>query len=592
MADSEPYPFALPPTILEWVNSNPLPTQLLSEVGGVLVTNTAFAELLAQLGRRPDDVLTDLLPTGWDLPLSEQGWFATLRIGECLVKQLRLGGQQRYTFHLVKLSLSGGACLCCMLMPSDDVSETRLVGILNSIACFALELDSRGNISYLNDALRERLGYVLSDLSHLKHLRQLWQEYRTSEMLRLLGDVDHHGQVHFRGGITAKDGAVIPMEICIVASQPPNNSLYLLTARDIAPRLAPKAPLKTALVEVEPDTQTVAEENLELRARLKQRLEETHLVYRSAAFGAVLRRVQHLAPSDTAVLIIGESGTGKQLIARSIHEMSRRAGRPLLTVDCAALSPALLERVLFGNHRDSFADATAQPQGLFEAATGGTLLLREIGQLSLPLQARLLRALEGGDTIPPLRGRDIRATVRVLATTSREVSALAESGKFRTDLLNRLGVHSINCVSLRERQADIHPLVHHFIDKFNRQYGRGVSGIDATTLRHLEGYTFPGNVRELERMVEYAFTPETDRPEGEPSETTAQGMPAAKAPQLQLFDGMLTQFVSFETYQRKYLLRVLDSTEGQVSGAGGAAAILGMHPQTLFSRLRKLGIRR
>ncbi len=572
--------------------ANPLPTQLLSGEGGVLITNAAFSELLEQLGRRSDDLLADLLPTGWTLPLSQQGWFATLRIGECLVKQLLMGGNQRYTFHLVKLSLSGGACLCCMLMPSDDISETRLVGILNSIACFVMELDSRGNISYLNDVLRERLGYGLGELGRLVHLRQLWQEFRTAELLRLLGEVDRHGQVRFRGGLTRKDGAVIPMEIVIVSSQPPNDSLYLLTARDIAPRPAHKASLKTALVEVEQYAQSVEDENHELRARLNYRVEETRLVYRSAAFEEVVPRIQHVAPSEAPVLITGETGSGKQLVARSIHELSWRADHPLISVDCASLPPTLVERALFGNQTDTLVKPADQGPAYLEAARGGTLLLREIGALPLPVQARLLRVLEAASVTASQPEAKGYADVRLIATTHRDLLRSTEAGSFRGDLYDRLNRHTVACIPLRERRTDIYPLLHHFIDKFNQQYGRAVSGVDATTLRHLEAYSFAGNVRELEGMVQHAYLAAAGESPPPSSLKTTDGDRGEKTPELNLFDGMLTEFIFFEDYQRKYLQRVLDSVEGKVSGTGGAADILGMHPQTLFSKLRKLGIRR
>ncbi|WP_198661614.1 sigma 54-interacting transcriptional regulator [Lewinella sp. IMCC34183] len=581
MTDSEPPPLTLPPSIAEWVRANPLPTQLLTGDGGVLITNAAFSTLLNQLGRGPDDLLTDLLPTGWELPVSQKGWFATLRSGECLVKKLRLRGDQRYTFHLVKLTLPGGVCLCCMLMPGDDLSEARLVGILNSIACYVMEIDTRGNLSYLNDPLRERLGYALGDLKRLGHVRQLWDRFRTDELLRLLAEVDNHGQVQFRGGLTRKDGKVMPMEISIVASQLPNESLYLVTARDVAAKFSHEVSLNTALVEVGEYARTVENENHDLRAKLNYRVEETHLVYRSAAFGAVVRRIQHVAPGDDCVLITGEPGTGKQLIGRAIHELSRRADQPLITVDCAALPPALLERELFTYQPDTFAKAANLRPAYYQAAAGGTLLLREIGALPLPMQARLLEMMEG-ETTPP---------VRLLATTNLDLQRLAERGSFRAELLDRLNVYPVACIPLRERRADIYPLVRHFIDTFNQQYGNGISGIDATSLRHLQAYHFPGNIRELEQIVERAYILAAGGLPPQPQPTKASRHPG-KPPELNLFDGMLTEFVAFEEYQRKYLQRVLDSAAGKVSGEGGAAEILGMHPQTLFSKLRKLGIRR
>ncbi len=574
---------------MEWVQANPLPTLLATEEGETVVTNKAFDELLAQSELRTQDFLIGH-PEEVPDASPDSNLFETLKSGQCVVKRITLAKNQHYTTHTVKLTVSEGSCLCCMLMPSEHPAQARFSAILNDVACFIIELDLKGNLFYINDQLLKHLGYAPRERDKLYHLRQIIQNLREERLQRQMEDVDTNGSTHFRTEFLRKDGTLCPMEVSIVSSRTPDNSLYLLTARDISSQLEHEGALKEALVQAELEVGAAADENHRLRTQLDHGGDGTHLIYHSEAFAETVRQIRMVAPTDATVLITGETGTGKELIAKTIHDLSARVDQPFVTVDCGSLPPELIESELFGYRRGAFTGAAKDRQGRFELADGGTIFLDEIGELPLLMQTRLLRVLQDGEFMPLGATQVKTVDVRVVAATNRDLPQLVKEGTFRRDLFYRLNVFPIRTVPLRERKDDINPLVRHFIKKFNTKFEKDISGIDSTTLDRIKQYEFPGNVRELENMVERAFiitsggTLPLALPQHEPDQP--------ETPVLDLFDGTLTEFLSFEEYQRKYIQLVLDNTGGKVSGKGGAAEILQIHPQTLFSKMRKLGIRR
>ena len=580
----------VPDAVREWVRANPLPTLLLTEEFATLATNEAFTDLLAQLSLDTEAFLRgplgDNLPAG--TPPAE--FFGTLQPGDCVVRALTVADDEHYTFHLIKLALTAGSCLCCMLVPSEDPANVRLGSILNAIACFVAEIDGQGNLFFLNDQLLQHLGYAPAQARQLSHLRQVWPAFREDRLRRHLEEVDSRGVAHFRTKFGHRDGSALAMEVSLVASQTPGDSLYLLTARDLTGQLAHEASVQDALVESERTVATITRENHRLRVQVEQKTAAGQLVYASESFAGLLRQVERVAPTTATVLITGETGTGKELIARAIHRLSPRSGQPFVTVDCGSLPPELIESELFGYRKGAFTGANRDHPGRFAAAAGGTLFLDEIGELPLPQQTRLLRVLQEGQYTPVGATRVESVDVRVVAATNRDLGRWVEEGRFRADLFFRLNVFPVHCPPLRERREDIAPLVRHFIQKFNAKFAKEITGLDGTTLRRILDYPFPGNVRELENLVERAFIIASGKLLTLETETAAATELAQ--PVLDLFDGTLTEFLTFEDYQRRYIQLVLDSTDGKVSGAGGAAEILNVHPQTLFSKMRKLGIRR
>ncbi len=565
-------PTALPPSevpaaVREWVAASPLPTLLFTEDGVTLVANDAFTALLARVNLGPEAFLRGPLRDNLPPDAPAQEFFRALRPGDCVVRQLTVPDHRPYTFHLLKLALSAGSCLCCVLFPSADPADVRLGNILNAIACFVAEIDGQGNLFFLNDRLAEHLGYAPRPEGRPSHLRQFWPGFRADRLAHLLREVDARGLAHFRTEFGRRDGTVLAMEVSLVASQTPGDSLYLLTARDLTAQLTHERSLQDALVESQRTVGAVTAENHRLRAREDQATATGQLVYASEAFTGVMGQVHRVAPTTATVLITGETGTGKELIARSIHRLSRRAGRPFVTVDCGSLPPDLIESELFGYRKGAFTGATRDHPGRFAAADGGTIFLDEIGELPLPQQSRLLRVLQEGQYMPLGETRLHTVDVRVIAATNRDLGRWVAEGKFRSDLFFRLNVFPIHSIPLRERREDIAPLIRHFIQKFNPKFSKEITGVDGTTLQRLLEYPFPGNVRELENMVERAFIIASGKllpialPETAPR--------APEQPVLDLFDGTLTEFLSFEDYQRRYIQLVLESTNGRVSGAGG-----------------------
>ncbi len=579
----------IPELVDEWVHSTPFPIVVLGEDHTTLTTNQAFGQLLRQTGMETETLVGELLSTEAEPIFLGKDLLTVLEDFQCVVKRVELPGNQHYVSHIVRLRMDGRPCLCCILMPGSDPSQTYLTGILNTITSFIIEIDSKGNVGYINDQLLTHLGYSADDRKTLNHLQMLQPDFNGEKLRQRIEEVKVGGVCRFRTEFINKEGAGVKMEASMVRNQTPGDSSYLLTARDISLQLALEKELQDALVEANQEGRALEIENTRLRIQAEQASVGQELIYRSEAFAAVVNRLRQVAPTDATVLITGETGTGKELLARTIHRLSRRSGKAIVTVDCGSLPPELIESELFGYQKGAFTGAYRDRVGRFEAADGGTIFLDEIGDLPLLMQTRLLRVLQDGEFTPVGKTTSQRTDVRVIAATNRDLYELVQEGKFRADLYYRLNVFPIKSIPLRDRKEDIAPLVEHFIRRFNKQFSKDLTGPNRTTLDRLETYDFPGNVRELENMVERAFVVSG---ENDLRITLPSGDRNGSKPVLDIFDGQLTEFLTFEEYQRKYIKLVLKSTGGKVSGKDGAALVLDMNPQTLFSKMRRLGIRR
>ena len=289
-------------------------------------------------------------------------------------------------------------------------------------------------------------------------------------------------------------------------------------------------------------------------------------------------RAEQVAPQNTTVLILGETGTGKELIAALIHSMSPRKDRPLITVNCAALPANLIESELFGREKGAFTGADTRQVGRFEVAHGSTLCLDEIGELPLELQAKLLRVIQHNEFERLGSSQTIKVDVRIVATTNRNLEEEVRKGRFRQDLYYRLNVFPITVPPLRQRREDIPLLVQAFTERYARKLGKPITSIQKETMKALQDYPWPGNIRELESIIERAVI-------------------LCPGPVLQLADkleipsppssaGMNT----LEEVERNQILKTLSETRWRIEGKDGAAAILGLHPSTLRARMHKLGI--
>jgi transcriptional regulator with GAF, ATPase, and Fis domain len=307
----------------------------------------------------------------------------------------------------------------------------------------------------------------------------------------------------------------------------------------------------------------------------------------------VLAQVRKVAPTDATVLIAGETGTGKELIACGIHKLSRRRGRAFVAVNCAAISPSLISSELFGHERGAFTGALQRRKGRFELAEGGTLFLDEIGELPEETQIALLRVLQEREFERVGGTQTVSANVRVIAATHRNLEAAIREGRFRADLYYRLNVIPIAVPPLRERREDIPALVHQFIREVSQSLGTTIDAVPPATIEALQSYDWPGNVRELRNVIERAVILAQD---GEIEFHAPQrNAPPAARPQPPRHEDGDPQFLTeaeMRSYERENLLAVLEKTRWKIKGCGGAAELLGVKATTLMSRMHAMGLKR
>src|SRR5246500_3242530 len=312
------------------------------------------------------------------------------------------------------------------------------------------------------------------------------------------------------------------------------------------------------------------------------------IIGNSAALESVLDQVEQVAPTDSTVLIEGETGTGKELIAHALHNASQRCGRPLITLNCAAIPHDLLESELFGHERGAFTGAIAQKIGRFEMADKGTLFLDEVGDIPAALQPKLLRLLQEQEFERLGSGRTHKVDVRLVAATNRNLLKMVARGQFRNDLYYRLNVFPILLPALRERREDIPALVMHFVKLFSRRMGRQVDNISPETMAAFQWYSWPGNIRELQNLVERAVILSRDGVLPNPlhKKHTALTVPSLHHTRT------LPSSMTLEDSDRALIVETLEQASWIVGGPRGAAAKLGLKRTTLLAKMRRLGISR
>jgi DNA-binding NtrC family response regulator len=354
--------------------------------------------------------------------------------------------------------------------------------------------------------------------------------------------------------------------------------------------------LTAALSELEQLRQRLQAENVYLQQELGA--DERGIVGSSPALCNVLAQVARVARSDTTVLVTGETGTGKELIARAIHEASPRRDRPLVKLNCAAISAGLVESELFGHVKGAFTGATDRHTGRFELADGGTLFLDEVSELPLDTQVKLLRVLQEREFEPVGSAKTQKVDVRVIAATNRHLEDVIAKGTFRADLYYRLNVFPIDVPPLRERSGDVIELAQHFIERLARKVGSNVRTLGAAARQRLEEHAWPGNVRELQNTIERALISSPgdelviDWPLGGARRVAVDGavvVPALARPAASPAGDSATTLVEVE---RQHIIAVLKRTSGTIEGPRGAAKLLDMKPSTMRYRIRKLGIRK
>ena len=449
-----------------------------------------------------------------------------------------------------------------------------------------------GQIFDVNPFLLEMLGYSHEELLGKKlweigTFRDIEASKATSSELKSKGYVRYHDLP-----LETKDGRPIAVEFVSNVYMVNNFKVIQCNIRDTTERKLTAEALKkshneleqqalelqTALAEIKTMKEQLEAENIYFRRESKMKHQFEHIIGKSDGLKYVLFRAEQVAPSNTTVLILGETGTGKELIAAAIHNMSPRKDRPLITVNCAALPGNLIESELFGREKGAFTGADTRQVGRFEIAHGSTLCLDEIGELPLEVQAKLLRVIQHNEFERLGSSHTIKVDVRIVATTNRNLEEEIRKGRFRQDLYYRLNVFPITVPPLRLRKEDIPLMVESFIERYSRKLGKQITSIQKEAMKALQDYPWPGNVRELESIIERAAI-------------------LCSGPVLQLADKLdisslpLSSAVrTLEETERNQILKILSETRWHIEGKSGAAAILGLHPSTLRARMHKLGI--
>jgi transcriptional regulator with GAF, ATPase, and Fis domain len=319
-----------------------------------------------------------------------------------------------------------------------------------------------------------------------------------------------------------------------------------------------------------------------LQEEIKTEHNFEEIIGQSEKVRELLRKVEQVAPTDASVLICGETGTGKELLARAVHNRSRRKDRALVKVNCGSIPSGLVESELFGHEKGAFTGAMQQRIGRFELAHGGTIFLDEVTELPLDTQVKLLRVLQEGEFERVGSSKTMKVDVRVIAATNRDLNQVVNQGSFRADLYYRLNVFPLESPALRERKGDIPLLVSFFLSRFGKKLGKEARGVAQKSMESLIRYSWPGNIRELQNVIERAVV-------------------LARGPVVQVDESMLrgeavaTQALAIDTLEnneRNHILRALGETHWVIHGKKGAAELLGINPSTLRSRIDKLGIKR
>jgi PAS domain S-box-containing protein len=464
--------------------------------------------------------------------------------------------------------------------------EAQLSRLLESAMDAIVVLDDQLRVALMNPASRRMFDY--DDHAPLgQAFRTLLEEDAQQRLAERAAELTHAASpsLWIAGGLRAKTSRGRPFHAEATLSRYLAEDRYWLTLilRNVEERLAAEAQIRSLVRETEL-----------LRSELSAFQTFEPILGVSRALLGSLQHLRNVAPTDTTVLLLGETGTGKELFARAVHSASQRAQRPLIRVNCGAIPASLIESELFGHEKGAFTGATHRRDGRFTLADGGTLFLDEIGELPIELQPKLLRALQEGELEPVGSSRTLKVDVRIIAATHRNLPDCVRRGTFREDLYYRLNVFPIVVPPLRERREDIPALAQAFVDKFARKLGRSIAPLSEPIISRLCAYAWPGNVRELENVAERGviistrgvFDIDAALPESRPEvrELEASKAPARPPPILTLPE--------LEELERENIVRALEATSYKVSGPGGAAELLKINVSTLNSRMRALEIRR
>jgi len=468
--------------------------------------------------------------------------------------------------------------------------EQKLGRLVGSAMDAIIELDQHLKINQVNPAAEKVLGASAMALTGQTFTHFLAPDSR-EKLARLIIDLDTRpeGQrsLWIGGGLTATvhGGESFQAEATLSRFDVKREPFYTLVLRNVNDRLQAERKIESLTIEAE-----------YLREELNELIGADEIIGRSDALLRVLDDVKEVAGTDATVLILGETGTGKELVARAIHLASGRRDKPLIKVNCAAIPATLMESEFFGHEQGAFTGATKKRDGRFALAHGGTIFLDEIGELPLDLQAKLLRIIQEGEFEPVGSSQTRKVDVRVIAATNRDLEKLLRTGQFREDLFYRLNVYPIKLPPLRKRPDDIGMLATAFARNFARRMGRRLVPLSDDCVRRLQAYNWPGNVRELQNIIERAVITSRDGhlnldralPESVNAAAAALGPVVADKPTAQ----HVRTARELEELERSNIIAALKAAEWRVAGEKGAAQLLGVKPTTLSSRMKALNIER
>ena len=463
--------------------------------------------------------------------------------------------------------------------------EAQLRLLVDNAMDAIVDFDDEFKVALMNPAARRVFGYAEAQplAFDVRNLLGKASQARLAGCVKELSAPSVGQSLWIAGGLDAltREGSQFQAEATLSHYLREHRHQFTLILRDVEERLR-----------AEQRIVALTREARYLNEELKSLQSFERIVGSSTALLRALRALDQVAATDTTLLLLGETGTGKELFARAAHAGSKRSQRPLIKLNCGAIPHNLIESELFGHEKGAFTGATQRREGRFVLADGGTLFLDEIGELPLELQPKLLRVLQEGELEPVGSSRVTKVDVRIVAATNRNLAELVEQGRFREDLFYRLNVFPVTIPALRERDADIEELARVFLDKYARRLGRSFAPLSEPTLRKLRRYGWPGNVRELQNVIERGVLVSTS---GVFDVDLALPEAAKKAAVVEVRQPEPERVLSMAELlqlERKNFERALTQAGGKVSGADGAAARLGINPSTLSSRLRALGLTR
>lgn len=465
--------------------------------------------------------------------------------------------------------------------------EEKLGRLVDSALDAIIDLDSECIITMMNPAAEKILGTRESDVVGKDFGRYLSQESK-DKLCGLLEELDvlPDGQrfLWIAGGLEARTagGESFAAEATLSRYEMRGAAFHTLILRNVNDRL-----------DAERRIQALTDQTAYLREEIQALHNFDEIIGNSPPILRVTQEIEQVAGTDATVLILGETGTGKELIARAIHSRSKRKSKPLIRVNCAAIPATLIESEFFGHEKGAFTGATQKRDGRFALADGGTIFLDEVGELPIDLQSKLLRVLQEGEFEPVGSAHTREVDVRVIAATNRDLRQCTEEGTFREDLYYRLNVFPLEIPPLRERGDDITLLAQAFAEKYGKEIGRPVQSLTPDDARRLRAYNWPGNVRELQNVIERAVITAKD---GRLNLTRALPESGSDIPTSLTRDsadnGTIKTVADLQELERANIVRALDASDWKVSGDSGAARLLGMNPSTLTSRMKTLGIQR